>query len=306
MPRIARLKGCDCSYHIMVRSISEVPLYREDSDKDMYLKTLKKYQDIFNFRVQGYCFMDTHAHFIIYANGADISKIMHGLNQSYAQYFNRKYGRHGHLFQDRFRSKIIDSDSYLISLSGYIHNNPADIEKYKTHIEDYPYSSLGAYLGKRKDAFNILDVGYILGLFGRKIISARKQYMEYIRSCIDINKLPEVEFTDELTEYRSQKYLLLRTFSTDDITGYITEKMGLKETSLKIKHCRQVTEGRALCVLFMRSFCDMKFKDICRALGNITQSRASKLCSMGADALQGDDNRYRQMALEFIEKYKAA
>lgn len=78
MPRMARLKGCDCSYHIMVRSISEVPLFKENSDKDRYLKTLKKYQDVFKFKLYGYCLMNNNAHFIIYANGADISKIMDG------------------------------------------------------------------------------------------------------------------------------------------------------------------------------------------------------------------------------------
>jgi REP element-mobilizing transposase RayT len=290
----------------MVRSISEVPLFREDSDKDRYLKTLKKYQDVFQFKVYGYCLMSNHAHFIIYANGADISKIMHGLNQSYAQYFNRKYGRHGHLFQDRFKSKIIDSDSYLISLSGYIHNNPMDIEKYNGHVEDYPYSSLGIYMGKRKDIFRIVDVRFILNQFGREVIYARKQYREFIQSCVDMDELPEIEFIDEATEYRSQKQLLVRNFSIDDIIGYITGKVGLKETSLRIKHSRQVTVGRAICVLFMRSFCDLKYKDICRALGNITQSRASKLCSMGIDVIQRGDSRYREMAVEFIEEYGAA
>ena len=57
--------------------------------------------------------MDNHAHLLIDANGADISKVMHGINFSYAMYFNKKYEREGHLFKDRFKSKIVDDDRYL-------------------------------------------------------------------------------------------------------------------------------------------------------------------------------------------------
>lgn len=305
MPRLARVKGCDCSYHVMIRSISEVPLYREASDKDRYLKTMKKYQDVFDFKVYAYCLMDTHAHFIIYANGADISKVMQGLNQSYAQYFNRKYMRHGHLFQDRFKSKIIEDDRYLISLSGYIHNNPSDIAGYGNRIADYPYSSLGIFLGKRSDTFRILDASFVLSQFGSDIISSREQYREFMRSCVNIDELPEVEFLNEPCEYRSYKSLLVRDFATNDIIGYITENMGFKDISIRMKYNSRITETRALCVLFMRCFCDLRYKDICRVLGNITQSRVSKLCSIGAEAIH-DNEKYKHMAEGFIEKYKVA
>ncbi|WDC83583.1 transposase [Caloramator sp. mosi_1] len=58
--------------------------------------------------------MDNHAHFIIDANGADISKIMHFINYKYAMWFNKRYSRHGHLFQDRFKSKIVKDERYLL------------------------------------------------------------------------------------------------------------------------------------------------------------------------------------------------
>jgi len=289
----------------MVRSISEVQLFKEGEDKDRYLMTLKRYQSVFDFKVYAYCIMDTHAHLIIYANGADISKIMHGLNLSYAQYFNRKYGRHGHLFQDRFKSKIIDTDSYLAALSGYIHNNPTDIPGYRDRVEDYPYSSLGVYLGKAKDIFKLLDVSFVLGHFGKNILLARRQYVEFMKCCTDINELPQIEFKNEITEYRSQRHMLIRGFSIDDITKYISEKMGIEEIFLKAKYRREFTEARAVCVLFMRSFCDMKYKDICKVLGNVTQSRASKLCSMGVDIVQREGGSYKEIVLEFAEKYKA-
>jgi REP element-mobilizing transposase RayT len=104
----------------MVRSISDVPLFRDDNDKDKYLLFIQKYQKKLGFKVYAYCLMTTHGHLIIDANGADISKVMHGINQCYAQYFNFRHKRHGHVFQDRFKSKVVDSEEYLFTLSAYI------------------------------------------------------------------------------------------------------------------------------------------------------------------------------------------
>ncbi|WP_123054375.1 transposase [Clostridium sp. JN-1] len=109
--------------------------------------------------------MDNHLHLIIDANGADISKIMHDINFSYAQYFNGMHKRHGHLFQDRFRSKIVKIERYLFALSAYIHNNPTDIGRYENSPEKYYFSSLPVYLGIRHDPFELVDDGFVLDLF---------------------------------------------------------------------------------------------------------------------------------------------
>lgn len=129
MPRIARIKSGTAIYHIMARSISEVKLFRSSDDKKKYMKLIKEYQKLYNFKIYAYCLMDNHLHLIIDANGADISKIMHCINFKYARYFNTVHKRHGHLFQDRFKSKIVLDNEYLIKLSAYIHNNPLDIKQ---------------------------------------------------------------------------------------------------------------------------------------------------------------------------------
>ena len=114
----------------MCRSISEINLFKDDSDKRKYMALIKKYQRLFKFKVYGYCLMNNHVHLIIDANGSDISKVMHGINFSYAQYFNKRHKRHGHLFQDRFKSKIINNKRYLFAVSAYVHNNPTNIPEY--------------------------------------------------------------------------------------------------------------------------------------------------------------------------------
>jgi REP element-mobilizing transposase RayT len=305
MPRCARVKNGGCTYHVMARSISDIPLFKCNKDKDRYLSLLKKYQDIFMFKVYAYCIMDTHAHMLIYANGADISKIMHGVNQSYAQYYNRRYNRHGHVFQDRFKSIIVDNDRYLLTVSAYIHNNPLSIKRYNKCIGKYPYSSMGVYLGVKEDVFDLLDTDFILGMISSDTICARIKYKEFTSLCTNEDKLPSMEFMDEQFQYRSGKRLIIRNFNIDDITAHVSEGLDLRKVGVNIKNNRRLTGYRALCVMLLRSLCNLKCKDICSLLGNITQARVSSLCSKGYELISSDE-RYRRIVEELIEKYSAA
>ena len=177
MPRTARLKYNDCTYHIMIKSVGDMLLFKENSDKDKLLQLINRYQNKFGFSVYAYCLMDNHGHILVNSNGSDISKIMHGINQSYAQYFNRKYKRTGHVFGDRFKSKIVKDDRYLLTLSAYIHNNAKDLKKWSKKPQNYPYSSLGVYLGVLKDEFQILDIKFILEIFNKTLSISSRSYL---------------------------------------------------------------------------------------------------------------------------------
>jgi REP element-mobilizing transposase RayT len=217
MPRVAREKSFDSIYHIMVRSISEVNLYKDEKDKLKYIDYMKKAQDQFEFKLYAYCLMDNHAHFVIDANGADISKIMHFINYKYAIYFNKRYERHGHLFQDRFKSKIVKDDRYLFALTAYVHYNATDLPGYEAEPENYRFSSLGVYLGLKHDEFELMDEHFVLSLFSLHEARARGKYRDFIfkvKTMIDVEK---AEFEGEPTEYRSMRTILVRDISPDRI-----------------------------------------------------------------------------------------
>ena len=211
MPRAARLKVTNGIYHVMVKSISDVDLFRDDADKVKYISFLEKYKAKFNFKIYGFCLMDNHGHIIIATNEeSDISSIMHCVNVCYAMYYNRKYQREGHLFRDRFKSKLVKSDRYLIVLSLYIHNNPKDIPGFNTHIDKYPFSSLRAYLSPKKDLYKITDSGLVLSYFSENISKAIKKYVELLNAysngriaCeININKPDEdIDESFKLSDY---------------------------------------------------------------------------------------------------------
>lgn len=298
MPRTARIKSIDSIYHIMCRSISEVKLFNGKKDKEYYLKLLKDYKNVFDFKVYAYCLMDNHCHLIIDANGADISKILHGINQKYAHYYNKKYDRHGHLFQDRFKSIIVDDERYLLTLSGYIHANPLSIKQYKRNVENYVYSSLGIYLGIHEDKHELIDKEFIMSQFSNKEVNAKKLYLEFIRQCTKDNIRDEIEFENEGTMYVSERKILAREFEVEKIIQFIVEKLNVEEQDLRMKNSRKATKQRAIFVLLMRCFCNYKIKNICSVIGNITQSRVSSLCTYAMSLMR--ENEYSRIIQEFI------
>ncbi|GCD09763.1 transposase [Clostridium tagluense] len=302
MARKARLKTNDAIYHIMCKSITEVDLFRDDEDKKKYLSLVKKYKDLHHVKIYGYCLMDNHSHLLIDANGADISKVMHGINFSYAMYFNKKYKREGHLFKDRFKSKIVDSDRYLRTVSLYIHNNPTDISEFKDCPEKYAFSSLGIYIGKRRDHLNIVDYGFVMGFFGNDLKLARNYYYSLVFGCTDEKLKEEFEFKDEKTNYSSVRTILVRNFKPEDIIEFIAVKMNIAKLQLHMKYSRKLVEARALTVVLMRSICNLKSSDISTLLGNITPARVSKLSSIGIELIRTNKN-YENILEEFIKCY---
>jgi Transposase and inactivated derivatives len=287
MPRVARIKSELGIYHIICRSISDVPLFKDSEDKFKYLQLIKKYQNIFLFKVYAYCIMSTHVHLAIDCCGADISKIMHSINQCYASFFNKKYNRHGHVFQDRFKSKLVTDEKYLLTLSAYIHNNPRDIEDYKLEVEKYQFSSLSAYLGISTDTYKILNTHYLLNYFDCNISKARKKYFDFINRISECVASIDSELNNVVSETRTERMLLIRNSSPREIVNSII-KLAHINFNIHTKYIHQNTELKALSVLAMRSLCNFKFKDICNELGNITVSNVQRLCLMGYKLITED------------------
>lgn len=299
MPRSARVKSYDSIYHIMCKSINNAPLFKDFKDRDRYLRLVKKYQERLEFKVYGYCLMTTHVHMIIDCNGADISKIMHGINQCYAQYFNIRHNRNGHVFKDRFKSKIVKDDNYLITLSAYIHNNPSDIRKYKKCPETFYHSSFGVYLGIKSDEYEILDEGFIMGMMDSDVKKAREKYFRMVLAAKDPEMIREFEFKNDKSEYRSERMILVRNLNPEKIMDFVAAFVDIEVEELHRKNRKESTEGRALCAFLIRCYSDLHYRDICEIIGGITLSRISGMVSKGVELIKGDD-RFRNFEKEFL------
>ena len=286
MPRVARKKSEEAIYHVMSRSISEIDLFLCDDDKDHYLVLMKRYKEKFHCKIYGYILMSNHVHIFINPCGADISSFMQCLNTAYVIYFNKKYNRHGHLFQGRFASRIVDNDTYGLKLSAYIHNNAKDLPGYADNEESYRYSSYGIYTGYRKDIDGIVDTEFILGLLSQDKKRAQQKYKAFAESMKGAIIIEEVDenikgaYTDN--EYRSEKSYIVRNRAPGEVVQIIERILGEKITErLRAKYSRETRQIRAFVTYILRILCGYTYKKICEYIGNMSMSGISRLSNEG-------------------------
>ncbi len=124
MPRQQRSKSKSGYYHIMIRGNERKNIFLDEQDKSRFVEILNDKKKSVSFYLQAFCLMDNHVHLMISEGVDDIARVMKRITVSYVYYFNKKYKRIGHLFQDRFRSEVVEDDNYVLSLARYIHQNP--------------------------------------------------------------------------------------------------------------------------------------------------------------------------------------
>ena len=125
MARQARKKSFTGYLHVIVRGIGKQILFEEKADYGYYLSLLKKYAEETGVIVCAYCLMENHVHLLVHDKGNELTRFMKKIGICYALYYNNKYDRTGHLFQDRFMSEPVETQEYLLTVFRYILNNPA-------------------------------------------------------------------------------------------------------------------------------------------------------------------------------------
>ena len=124
MPRQQRKKSSSGYYHVMIRGNNRNAIFLDDEDKLKFIEILSQKKQDNAFFLYAFCLMDNHVHLMMQEGTGDIANVMKRINISYVYYFNQKYKKAGHLFQDRFKSEGIEDDKYVLSLIRYIHQNP--------------------------------------------------------------------------------------------------------------------------------------------------------------------------------------
>ncbi|MBN1901991.1 transposase [Candidatus Sumerlaeota bacterium] len=174
MPRPKRINLPDCLYHVINRTNSGDMAFRDSRDYGKFLFYLNKYVKLFDFRIHAFCLMPDHFHLLMETGEhAALSEFMRRLLTAYTVFFNRRHKRHGHLFQGRFKSIVVDKSTYLLALSRYIHLNPLKARLCKKP-EDYAYSSLRYFINGGEPPYLFSEE--ILGWFKGR----RDKYYEFI------------------------------------------------------------------------------------------------------------------------------
>ena len=192
------------------------------------------------------------------------------------------------VFDDRFNSKPVDTERYFITLTAYIHNNPKDIKGYKDRVAAYPYSSLQGYLDDT-DAYGILNTGFLKKILHLSHGENKKRYIELVdmSNCEEFEH--EMEFRDPETDYRSERKIILKHTDPKKVIAYVANHLNTDPLGIHIRYNKSYTKLRALSCFLIGCFCDVNQREICQIIGNITQSRVSKLSSMGLSYALADE-----------------
>jgi REP element-mobilizing transposase RayT len=182
MPRKARRVAQSGIYHVMMRGINHQQIFEEDEDYRVFLRILRKCKNISGFKILAYCLMGNHIHLLIKEDEEKLELIFKRIGVRFVKWYNQKYQRCGHLFQDRFKSEVVDDERYLITVAGYIHQNPVKAGICKK-ADEYPYSSYKEYLKYP----SLVDMDYVESLVTREaIVSYSKARIE--EKCLEIEE----------------------------------------------------------------------------------------------------------------------
>ena len=157
MPRQARKKSESGIYHVMLRGINGQLIFEDKQDKEKFLLTLKTYKAISEYKIFAYCLMSNHIHLLLKVEKEDLDLVIKRIAGSYVYWYNWKYKRRGHLFQDRFKSEPVEDDAYFLTVVRYIHQNPLKSGICKK-VGNYEYSSYKEYI----ENSNITDTEFCL------------------------------------------------------------------------------------------------------------------------------------------------
>ena len=192
MPRQARLDIPGALHHIMVRGINKAKIFDDDQDKTRFLERLGQNVLAGNCSVYAWVLMNNHVHILFKSGSYGISAVMRKQLAWYAQYYNRRHKRTGHLFENRYKSILCDEDNYLLALVRYIHLNPlrANIVKTIQELDRYPFCGHRTIIGKADHPW--MDVKYVLHQFGNTRRKGILEYQQFMREGIGLGRQPEL------------------------------------------------------------------------------------------------------------------
>jgi putative transposase len=188
MPRKSRIDAPGALHHLIARGIERGRVFRDDQDRHGFIDRLELVLAETGTTCYAWALLPNHFHLLLRTGDVPVTTAMRRLLTGHAISFNRRHQRHGHLFQNRYRSILCQEDAYLLELVRYIHLNPlrANLVKNMEELGRYPYCGHSVVMGKRQYAWQ--DVDTILAYFGRKTVSARGSYHAFVSKGLDLGR----------------------------------------------------------------------------------------------------------------------
>ncbi len=184
MPRKPRIISSTGIYHIILRSVNQHIIFEDDSDYQKFLLILSDCKKKYDSQIYAYCLMDNHIHLLLFISDNNLSSFFQSLGTKFVRWYNTKYSRSGHLFQERFHSVAIESERAFLSTLAYIHNNPVEANIIRFPSE-YRWSSFNAYYGAKNPLINVTQAYAIAGskdslfhYFAKENLSTEESFFE--------------------------------------------------------------------------------------------------------------------------------
>ena len=181
MPRQARLDAPGLVHHVMARGIEDQKIFRDDNDRENFLIRLAESLALSGgAKLYAWALMSNHFHLLLRTDEHMLSPIMRRLMTGHAVTYNRRYRRKGHLFQNRFKSIVVEEEPYFLELVRYIHLNPARVGIVKSleALAEYPYTGHSVIMGARVSA--VQDTKSVLERFSPNSSKTRAEYESFI------------------------------------------------------------------------------------------------------------------------------
>jgi REP element-mobilizing transposase RayT len=249
MSRKARERSNSGIYHTILRGINRQSIFEDDDDRQKLIETLSRYKEVSDYRIFAYCVMDNHVHVLLQEVKEPIGMIIKRISSSYVFWYNSKHKRCGHLFQERFKSEAVETDSYLLTVLRYIHQNPVKA-RLVNDISEYKWSSYNEYIGGSQ----IVDSEFALKLFSKIPEEAVKRFEKYSRE----------ESVDSCLEIKENRVIM----SDDKLREIVNRQLGIEA----IKVCSETRERQDSIVRKLKEIDGVNIRQIARITG-LSQTR---------------------------------
>ena len=294
MSRPLRIEYPGAWYHVMNRGRRGEDIFSDRKDYESFLVILQDASEMFGFRVSAYCLMSNHYHLLVQTPVGNLSRVMRQINGVYTQRYNRRHKFDGQLFRGRYKSILVEEDSYLLELLRYIHRNPLRANMTQS-VGEYPWSSHHGYVSNAKK-WDWLNTRFLLGMFAGKPGKAKKAYSEFVKDAdseevLDFfskKNLASVYGSADFVEFIKEKFYeqkkhaevpesqhLAPTIS--EIKKAVSKTYKVKEELLTFSRRGQVNEARNVAIYLARRYSGQHLSEIGNEFGLSKYSSVSSI-----------------------------